>query len=199
MISIEFFSGRATVSKFLKSKGYETFTLDIDKQFDPDLLLDILNITQKRLPDKADFLWFSPVCKLLSRAADSSHWIKETIGYRKYAYTPNSPDARLTVRMVEKVTEIIKWYPGVKFVIENPIGRIHHLETIKSLGHYRYAVNYGNYGFSYSKETYLFTNFLLPFSSKKVSSNLPGLRTINSKIQRSAVPIDLISTIYNYL
>ena len=59
--------------------------------------------------------------------------------------------------------------------------------------------NYADFGFSYSKETYLFTNFLLPFSAIKVSSASPGLKTIRSSYERSKVPAALIEKIIQYL
>jgi len=70
---------------------------------------------------------------------------------------------------------------------------------MKKLGHYRYAVNYADFGFPYSKETYLFSNLFLPFSTKKVHSNSPGLLSINSKYQRSKVPPALIQSILLFL
>lgn len=199
MKSLEVFSGKESVSNFLRSKDWDSTTIDICDRFQPTICSDILNVTKEMLPKNLDFMWFSPVCRLLSRAANSHHWQKIIISYRVYKYIPVTSDARNTLLLLNKISEIISWYPGVKFVIENPIGRIQHMQIIKDLGHYRYAVNYADFGFNYSKETYLFTNFLLPFSAKKVSSSLPGLQSVNSHIQRSCVPVGLIEKIYHYL
>jgi site-specific DNA-cytosine methylase len=199
MQSIEFFSGSGTVSRVLKFRGFDAFTIDINKKLKPDLCIDILELTKSALPPRADFLWFSPDCTCFSRAAKQSHWIKKELGYRKYFYTPATPEAQVAIKLIEKVAEIISWYPNANYVIENPIGRIQHAAALKSLGHHRYAVNYADYGFNYSKETYLFTNLMLPLSTVKVHSCKPGLRSVKSAYKRSIVPPALVMLIANYL
>lgn len=197
--AIEFFSGSKTVSSVLCEFFGLVISVDINKKFKPDLCIDVLKLTREDLPSHIDFMWFSPPCDKLSRAADSSSWLKVKIGYRNYSYYPLTDEAEKAVRLVDKCVEIISWFPGCPFVIENPIGRIHHIFSIRNLGHYRYAVNYADFGFSYSKETYLFTNILLPLSTKKVHSNKPGLRSIRSRRQRQKVPADLAQFILQYL
>jgi site-specific DNA-cytosine methylase len=198
-VSIELFSGSGIVSNQLKKAGYFTMTIDINENFHPSLCIDILDLKREMLPSLVDFIWASPVCTSFSRAADQSHWQKITISYRVYQYVPLTPEASLSLAMVQKVIQILNWYPNAKFVIENPIGRIQHTAALKNLGHYRYAVNYADFGFKYSKETYLFTNFLLPFSSLKVHSDYPGMRSVRSAYERSKVPGQLIDKIIDYL
>jgi hypothetical protein len=198
-IMCEFFSGSKNVSNVFKSKAWSVVTLDINQKLNPSICIDILKLEREHLPRSVAFLWFSPVCETFSRAASQSNWKKETLKYRVYDYVPLTEKAKRSIDFLKKVKEIISWFPDVPFIIENPIGRIHHMPDMKTLGHYRYFVNYFNYGFPYSKETYLFSNCWLPFSTKKEKVTAPGLRTINSVYHRSEVPAALIETIFNYL
>lgn len=195
----EFFSGRKIVSSVAENYGFLPVSVDIDPKLNPSICCDILELTPAMLPGQPYFIWASPVCTELSRAAKSSHWSKITKKYRQYSYSPNSKAAQLALQMVQKTVDLINWYYPVPFVIENPVGRIQHLPALQSLGHYRYFVNYATFGFPYSKETYLFSNMQLPFSSKKYKVNAPGLRTVRNVAQRSEVPRQLIETIFNYL
>lgn len=198
-IAVELFSGSKTVTHELRMAGFKVFSVDNNPKLCPDFCCDVLNYPSFFDSLHIDFGWYSPPCYLFSRAAAQRHWTKITNKYRQYTYLPNSPEAVMALRILEKTIDFVKLHPESKFVIENPIGRIHHTAALKSIGHYRYAVNYADFGFKYSKETYLFTNFLLPFSSKKVHSDFQGLRSVNSEFQRSKVPSQLIQTIINYL
>ena len=196
---IELFSGSKTISNFFESKGWDAWSVDNNPKLYPKICCDILEISPGLLPEKTDFIWASPDCSKFSRAANSAHWNKTVIKYRQYRYIPNTAAAVLSLQLLQKTVDIINSYPFAPFIIENPIGRIHHLDPLKKLGHYRYSVNYADFGFAYSKETYLFSNMWLPFSTKKVHSCKPGLRTVSNRFQRSIVPEDLIKTIYAYV
>ena len=196
---IELFSGSKTVSKTFIANGWNAWSVDNNAKLLPSMCCDILNLTPAMLPGNVAFIWASPDCSKFSRAGDAKHWKKTTIKYRQYVYHPVTASAVLSVSLLEKTVDIINSFNDVVFVIENPIGRIHHLNPLKKLGHYRYAVNYADFGFDYSKETYLFSNLFLPFSTKKVHSSKPGLRTVNGKYSRSKVPADLVQTIIDYI
>lgn len=198
-ISLELFSGSKTVSTILSLYGFTAYSIDNNPRLNPSILADILKLDINFLPGNVGFIWASPDCSRFSRAGDSSHWKKTTFKYRQYRYDPLTAEAQISAALLQKTVDIINHYTGVLFVIENPIGRIHHMPSLKNLGHYRYAVNYADFGFPYSKETYLFTNLFLPFSTKKVYSSAPGLRTVNNRYQRSKVPPDLVHKIVKYL
>ncbi|MBK5246405.1 MAG: DNA cytosine methyltransferase [Peptostreptococcaceae bacterium] len=196
---IELFSGSKSVAETFESHGWETVTVDNNAKLNPSMCCDILALSPALLPKKVDFVWASPDCSKFSRAADQSNWLKTTIKYRIYDYKPNSAAALLSLQLLAKTIEILNYYPGVLFIIENPIGRLHHMDPMKNLGHYRYAVNYADFGFGYSKETYLFSNMMLPFSTKKVHSSKPGMRTIHSSFNRAKVPRPLVEKIISYI
>jgi len=196
---IELFSGSKTVSSVFQKNDWKTFTVDNNATLLPDLVADIEFIQFSQLPEKVHFGWYSPPCQTFSRAANQHHWLKQTNKYRQYTYFPLTPEAHKAIFLLQKTIEIINHFPDSLFIIENPIGRIQHMPAMRKLGHYRFAVNYADFGAGYSKETYLFSNVWLPFSTKKVSSKMPGLRTIHSRFQRSVVPRKLIETIFDYV
>lgn len=196
---IEFFSGTRTVSKFFKSKGWAIDSLDINPKLSPSICCNILDFDFHSLPGSVNFFWFSPDCTKLSRAGMSSSWTKKTIKYRIYDYIPNDAASMLSVQLVTRCVEICQAFPKVPFIIENPIGRIQHLAPMKKLGHFRYFVNYASFGHPFSKETYLFSNIMLPLPVKKYKVNAPGLRTVRNVTTRSEVPIGLIKYLYPYI
>ena len=197
-IVIEFFSGSKNVSTVFEKNGWHSFTVDINPKLHPSMCADICTLQPALLPQNPSFLWLSPDCTTFSRTGNPKHWQKITNKYRNYTYIPVTPEATKAIQMVNASISIIQYFAGVPFVLENPIGRIHHTEAMRSLGHYRYAVNYADFGFPYSKETYLFSNFWLPFSTKKVSSKAPGLLSVHSRFQRSIVPPILVQKIIDY-
>ena len=196
---IELFSGTKTVSKTFESHGWEAISIDNNPKLKPTICCDILKLDIALLPEKVDFVWASPDCSKFSRSANSKHWHKCISKYRVYDYIPATKEAFTALLLLKKTIHIINLYPDALFIIENPIGRIRHMMDIKNLGHYRYAVNYADFGFPYSKETYLFSNMMLPFSTKKVFSLAPGLQTVNSRLQRSKVPGKLVEEVFKYL
>ena len=81
MKTVELFSGTESFSKVAKRLGHETFTVDIDKKFNPDLVHDLSMYPyppdiHERIMD-ADIIWMSPPCTTLSMASGFRHWNKE--------------------------------------------------------------------------------------------------------------------------
>jgi len=198
-VMVELFSGSGVVSSVFRSFGWDSISIDNNEKLNPSMCCNVLELRPAQLPQNVSFIWASPVCTCFSRASAQSNWKKSILKYRQYHYEPITQKSKESIQLLEKTIEIINSFPGVLFVIENPIGRIQHIAAMKSLGHYRYAINYADFGFSYSKETYLFTNFQLPFSIKKVHSSKPGLRTINGSYSRSVVPAQLVEFILKHL
>ena len=196
---LELFSGRKSVSRVFQNKGWNAWSVDNEPKLNPSICCDILNITPAMLPANISFIWASPPCTTFSRAADPSHWEKKTLKYRRYTYFPKTPEAFISILLLKKTIEILSWYPNVLFIIENLVGKIQHMLPLQQLGHFRYFVNYFDFGMPRSKETYLFSNLWLPFSLKKYRVIAPGLSTIRNVQARSVVPALLIETIYNYI
>jgi len=198
-ISIEIFSGLGNVSNVFTTAGWDAWTVDNNPKFNPKLCVDVLHLSRSMLPALCNFIWISVPCTTFSRAANPNHFKKITNKYRNYSYIPLTPAACESISLLRKSIEIINWFPGVPFVIENPVGRIQHMPSMRLLGHYRYFVNYFDFGTKYSKETYLFSNMWLPFETKKYKVFAPGMSTVRSVEKRAEVPAKLATTIFNYL
>jgi site-specific DNA-cytosine methylase len=190
--SLELFSGSQAVSYVATIKGYDAWSVDNDPTTSPRLCADILKLDYAKLPDKFNFIWASPDCRCFSRIGKSANWSKSIIKYRQYRYTPVTDDAKHALLLIYKTIDIIKHYNPPLWVIENPIGRLRHIEAMQYFAPYRYCVNYADYGFFYSKETDLYTNTLLPYSTKKVQRFGNSVINIEDKKTRSFVPSDLV-------
>ena len=198
-IILELFSGAKTVSGVFEKNGWNAWSVDNNPKLNPSICCNILNIIPGMLPYQIHFIWASPPCTTFSRAANPKHWEKKTLKYRRYVYLPKTPEAYNSLLLLQKTIEIISWFPDVFFVIENPVGRIQHMNPLQKLGHFRYFVNYFDFGKPYSKETYLFSNVWLPFSLKKYKTIASGMSTIRNVQARASVPALLIENIYNYI
>jgi site-specific DNA-cytosine methylase len=197
--SIEFFSGSKVVSEVLSLYGFTTFTIDSNPLLYPSICCDILDFNTDLVPGQLNFFWASPDCRKFSRDGSWDSWQKETIGYRQYRYTPTDLEAARSYALLAKTISLINFFKPDVWFIENPVGRIQHMEPLQSIGHYRYGINYKDYGFDYSKETYLFTNMLLPLSTKKVIRPGKGVMSLNSKYKRAVVPPALLHFLIQYI
>jgi hypothetical protein len=197
--AIELFSGSKTVADVLKQNAWSVVTVDNNRNLHANICIDIMQLQKYHLPESVNFIWASLPCTHFSRAANQKHWKKTTLKYRQYHYEPLTPEAIQSILLLQKTLDIFSWFPGALWLIENPIGRLHHMPAMKSTGHFRYGVNYIDWNHFIAKETYLFTNFHLPFTQKKVQSPLPGVRSIRPSYQRSIVPALLVEFIVNHL
>lgn len=198
-ISLELFSGSCNVSKALQEFGFDAWSVDNNPKLNPRLCGDILNFDPSILPGQCDFFWASPDCAIFSRIGDKKHWLKTTPKYRIYNYKPLSSKALLSIELLQKTIDLILFLKPKVWFIENPVGRMHHMPCMKKLGHYRYGINYKDFGFDYSKETYLFTNQLLPLSQKKVIRPGKSVIDIRSHYDRSKVPPALVHFLLNQI
>lgn len=197
--SIELFSGLGSVSVICASFGLKAISVDIDNKLNPSICCDILNLNLDCLPKNPFFLWASPDCTLFSRANHSQDWYKNTIKYREYSYVPLSSKAQHSLNLVHRTFDIIDFLYPKFWVIENPVGRFRHLDIVRKKVPFRYSVNYKDWGFSYSKETDLFCNFLLPFSKSVPLRVGRSVANIHGAKLRSSVPDCLINFILNYI
>ena len=58
---LELFSGTESFSKVARKLGHETFTIDNNSHFNPDLCIDILNLTIDMIPFKPDVVYLDPM------------------------------------------------------------------------------------------------------------------------------------------
>ena len=97
---IELFSGTESFSKEARKRGHETFTVEMNPKFNPDLCMDITKVTADMIPFKPDVIWASPPCTYFSVASIGKHWHPD--------HTPKTQQALLGIHVVKKTLELIE-------------------------------------------------------------------------------------------
>lgn len=155
---LELFCGTKSITKVFKSKGYESFTVDIEKTMNPDLCIDVMDLTPEMVLEKfgcPDVIWASPPCTAFSVAAIGYHW---TGG--KGAYIPKSEFAALSQEVVKHTLYLINELKPKYFFIENPRGVLRKMTFMQELP--RHTVTYCQYGDTRMKPTDIWTNVKNP-------------------------------------
>lgn len=151
MKTVELFCGTKSFSRYAASQGHETFTVDIDERFNPDLMLDMLGYIPTILTDKilqADMVWMSPPCQTLSMASGNTHWTID-----RKPKTQQAKDGRSLLDKCLKIAELCN-INSITYFIENPRARARWFlpEEI------RHTVWYCQYGDARAKPTDIWTN-----------------------------------------
>lgn len=158
MILLELFAGTRSVSKVFEKKGYKTFSIEWDKQFENiDIYDDINNITVKDIIKLCggvpDVIWASPDCTTYSIAAISHHRKKND---ETNNLDPVSDYAKFCDKTNKHVLDLIQELKPKYYFIENPRGGMRKMDFMKGL--YRYTVTYCQYGDNRMKPTDIWTN-----------------------------------------
>ena len=117
---LELFAGTASFSNVAKSRGHETFTTDIDPQFECDWTGDIIEFVDEiayAMPyfgNRPDVIWASPPCETFSVASIGTHW--------QGIYEPKTVAAKEGILRVEAALEGIDLFSPKAWIIENPRG-----------------------------------------------------------------------------
>lgn len=138
---LELFSGTKSFKKaiFKKYPEAEVISLDFEKKYNPDILIDILEWDYKSIKD-IDIIWASPNCKEYSLAKSK--------GIRDLDYADS---------LVKKALEIIEWFQPKYWFIENPdTGLLKTRPFMKDLPYY--VVDYCQYDRDEKKPTRIYTN-----------------------------------------
>lgn len=147
---LELFSGTESFSKIARERGHKTFTVDIDKSFNPDLCINILNFDISKLPEefrKPDVIWASPPCTTFSCASLGYHWNN---------HKPKTEEAKVGIEIIKKTLKIIEELKPKYYVIENPMGMLRVQDFM--LKYPRQTVTYCQYGDTRMKPTDIWTN-----------------------------------------
>lgn len=186
---LELFSGTESFSKVARARGHECFTIDIDKQFNPDLCKDILEIDVKEILMlfKPEVIWASPPCQTFSIASVSTHWDN---------HIPKSDKCKEAMKMIAKVLELIVLLKPKYYVIENPMGMLRKMPIYEILN--KDKVTYCQYGDERMKPTDLFHN--IPNFNPKCCKNgdschvaaprgsKTGTQGLKGSVDRSKIP-----------
>jgi len=149
---LELFCGTKSISKVFEERGHETFTVDIDEKFKPDLCKDIMVLNPKEIPFKPDVIWASPPCQTFSVASLYRHWDNGI---------PKSDRAIIGRAILYKTLWLIDQLKPKYWFIENPRGMMRkeglmiYMANVKGV---RHTVSYCQYGDFRQKPTDIWTN-----------------------------------------
>ena len=143
---LELYCGHKSFSKVAEQYGMETFTIDINPKFKPDLVCDMLHFNRSMLNGfKPDVIWASPPCETFSMC-----------GHNYYMGYPTNSKCYIGLALVYKTIEIIRDLKPKYWFIENPRAGLRSVWFMKVLP--RYTVTYCQYGFYRMKPTDIWTN-----------------------------------------
>ena len=105
---LDLFSGLGGFSQAFKDRGHQVTTIDINKEFNPDICKDIMKLTKKDFKGyNCDIVLASPPCIEFSKSCMPKSW--------KSVQKGCNPDTLL----LQKTLKIIYWIDPKYWVIEN--------------------------------------------------------------------------------
>lgn len=188
---LELFSGTESFSKVARARGHETFTIELNEHFNPDLCKNILDVKAKDIPFKPDVIWASPPCTCFSVASIGSSWIGN--------YHPKRVETALGMAYVLKTLQLIKELKPKFWFIENPRGVLRKMGFMEELN--RSTVTYCQYGDTRMKPTDIWHN--TNWNPRKMCKNgnpchvaaprgsKTGTQGLKGNIERSIIPEEL--------
>ena len=199
---LDLFCGTKSMSKAFAAAGWEVYTVDWEKSFEPSLCADIGTLTAADIIELCggvpDVVWMSPDCTSYSIAAISKHRKKNLIteelepvsDYAKFCDSVNS-------HIIDVVVNQLK--PRYWF-IENPRGGMRKMGFVKDFT--RYTITYCQYGDTRQKPTDIWTNHSAPGFKPACKPGSPchtaaprgsktGTQGLKNKVDRSRIPDDL--------
>lgn len=158
---LELFCGTKSITKEFIKVGFDCLTIDIDPQFEPDIVADIRALN----PDNYkgyDVIWASPPCNAFSVARINRNWTVDN--------QPRTPHA---VNGLEILTATISFLARASpkiFWIENPRGK---MRTMNIMPCAPITVTYCQYGENRMKPTDIWTNCTTWNPAKPCSPGAP--------------------------
>lgn len=150
MLIFDFFSGTGSSTKAFADAGDRVIRFELDKSFEAEEHIDIMNLSVGYLLDKygqPDFVWASPPCTAFSVASIGHHW--------KQGGTnplPKTEEAKYNQELVWHTRRLIEELnPTHGFLIENPRGMLRKLPPVLDLS--RVTISYCQYGDTRMKPT----------------------------------------------
>ena len=147
---LELFSGRhKSFATQAARMGHEIYTVDINADNLPDLVIDIGEMTIFDLPEdwrKPDIIWASPPCERFSVSSIGKYWqIINDI------HVPRNQIAAEAQLLVSQLVTLIHQIAPQHWIIENPRGKLRKLYPATMLN--RHTVTYCQYGDKRMKPT----------------------------------------------
>ena len=201
---LELFKGTGSAGKNVKKLGWDVLSVDIEEEYKPDIVEDILKLDYKKLPTP-DYLWASPPCNTFSLMSLTRDKVMKHPQRQRNSETmrPLNARARLGDRILNKTIEIIRYFkrknPKLRWVMENPHGAMWKSPLIKKLPpNHREKTYYCLYKDKRTKPTDFWSNVKLNLKdgscrgTKLVAYTPPGCG-------RYRIPQPLLTDIFNQL
>ena len=194
---LELFCGTKSVSNAFKKAGWEVYTVDWNKDFEPTLCADISKLTADDIialcGGVPDVIHASPDCTSYSVMAISYHREKEPNGNLK----AKTDYAKFCDKTNAHVINLIRELKPKYYFIENPVGGLRKMNFMQGLP--RYTVTYCQYGDKRQKPTDLWTNHPFPMFKPPCKRGAPchdaaprgsksGTQGIKGAKDRSRIP-----------
>lgn len=150
---LELFAGTCSFSKEARKRGHNTFTVELNPEFETDYIGSVLDLKKEDIPFIPDIIWASPPCQAFSVAAIGKNWTKHSDG----TIESKNPRAELGMQLAKRTLEIISWFPNAYYFIENPRGMLRKMPFMFNQP-IRNTVTYCTYGDTRMKPTDIFSN-----------------------------------------
>ena len=200
MKCLELFCGTKSISNAFNKAGWEVYTVDWNKDFEPTLCADISKLTADDIialcGGVPDVIHASPDCTSYSVMAISYHREKEPNGNLK----AKTDYAKFCDKTNAHVIDLIRELNPKYYFIENPVGGLRKMDFMQGLP--RYTVTYCQWGDRRQKPTDLWTNHPFPMFKPPCKRGAPcheaaprgsktGTQGINGAKDRSRIPEEL--------
>ena len=194
---LDLFSGSKSLEKPVLDRGWEYFSIDVDPEYEPDMVADIYYLEPEDIPFSPDIIWASPPCTYFSVASIGNHWTRDS--------KPKSENALMGVMLVERAFTIIGAKKPTWWFLENPVGKLRKLPVMDFVG-IRNTVTYCQYGDTRMKPTDIWTNNPHwiprlrcnpgdPCHESAPRGSRTGTQGLENNYERSKVPKELLNDI----
>lgn len=196
---LELFCGTKSISKAFEAAGWETYTVDWNKEFNPTLCADVGTLTKEDLIELCggvpDVVWLSPDCTTYSVAGIRYHRRKDNATDELIPISDYAKECdRINSHILNVVINELK--PKYYF-IENPRSGFRKMKFIEGIP--MHTVTYCQYGDTRMKPTDIFTNHPNPQFKPPCKNGAPchqpaprgsstGTQGIASKKERAQIP-----------
>lgn len=196
---LDLFCGTKSMSNAFAAAGWEVYTVDWEKKFNPTLCADIGTLTKKDIIELCggvpDVVWMSPDCSSYSIAAIRYHRKKNE---KTGELEPVSDYAKLCDKVNSHIINLVvnELRPTYWF-IENPRGSMRKMNFVQGLP--RFTLTYCQYGDTRQKPTDIWTNHPKPNFKPPCKPGAPchtaaprgsktGTQGLKNNVERARIP-----------
>ena len=178
LMCIDLFSGLGGWSQAFVDRGWKVLTVDMEREYNPLICCDIMDLDAYILPERPTVILASPPCQKFSTNAIKLNWKKRT---------PKDQGVVIAIGMVAKTLDIIYKRSPAYWIIENPRGMLRNV-----LGKPKVTTYFRSWGTDNLKPTDLWG--ILPKMEWPVPDpgwDVDGTRKIDNSADAAKIPYKL--------